>query len=478
MQRIVFTHTGPNPKQRLFLTSQARYTCYGGARGGGKTWAVIAKAVLLCLNPDYAGIRVLILRRKLIHLEETLAAPISRLVPRELGSYNAEKNTFFFKNGSTIRFGHLHGRRDLEDYQGREYDVVFIDEATQFTEAEFRTLGACVRGVNAFPKRVYLTCNPGGIGHRWVRRLFLKREFLPDENPDDYLFVPATVFDNRPLLDASPDYLRMLNLLPESLRRAHRDGDWDALSGQFFSEFDPALHTAKPFPVPPGWTRYRALDYGLDMLACLWIAVDYEGRAWVYREYQMGKDIPGGRGLLLSEAAEMIRSMTLPGEEILCTLAPPDLWSAQKDTGRSAAEVFAAHGVPLTRAVNARAQGWLMLKEYLRINPGGSPPLLIFNTCPQLIENLPQLQVSEKNPNDCDIEPHAITHICDALRYFAAQRILTPEPGQRAANAGQRVLGDGGGGFDIFYDGRRDRKGLHRDMKRAAGRLLLNNINT
>lgn len=447
-QNIVFTDTGPNPKQVQFLTAKNRYVCYGGARGGGKSWSVITKSTMLCLNEEYAGIKILIMRRRYTQLEEMMISPICKLIPEALGGYNGSLYTFFFYNGSTIKFGHLNNKRDIEDYQGKEYDVIFMDEATQFTEEEFRTLGVCIRGVNAFPKRFYLTCNPGGIGHQWVKRLFIKREFKKNENPEDYLFIPATVYDNEPLMKSSPDYINMLDNLPESIRKAHRDGDWDALSGQYFEEFRDGLHTVEPFAIPRDWVRYRAIDYGLDMFSCLWVAVDYDGRAYVYREYQMGKDIDGGSGLVVSEAASMMHKLTLPGEHIAFTIAPPDLWSTQKDTGRTMAEVFQACGVSLVKANNSRVQGWMMVKEYLKPDLAGKPMLQIMRCCPQLIENLPALQVSEKNPNDCDTEPHFITHNVDALRYFVQFRTLNSE-----REAVVEEYEDNGTAYDEFMTG-------------------------
>nr|WP_242942759.1 phage terminase large subunit [Papillibacter cinnamivorans] len=433
---IAFTSTGPNPKQERFLTATNKYVCYGGARGGGKTWSVIAKSTLLALN--YPGIKILIMRRKYTQLYEMLIQPMCRMIPDVVGEYTSSVYTFFFYNGSTIKFGHLNDKRALDDYQGKEYDIVFIDEATQFAEDEFRTLGACLRAVNDYPKRFYLTCNPGGIGHQWVKRLFIDRNFRRDkehpendENPDDYLFIPATVYDNKVMLEHSPDYVKQLNLLPEKIRKAHRDGDWNALGGQFFEEFDPKVHVVDSFPIPAGWGRYRVIDYGLDMLAVLWVAVDYKGRSYVYREYQMGKDLEGGRGLTVSEAADAIKEHTLQSENIPYTIAPPDVWSTQKDTGKIMADVFFENGVPLVRANNSRVQGWMMLKEALSPSSvDGIPMLQIMSNCPQLIENLPMLQTSEKNPNDCDTEPHNITHICDALRYYVQSRTMKPEEAQ------------------------------------------------
>ena len=157
-----------------------------------------------------------------------------------------------------------------------------MDEATQFTEPEFRLLGGCLRGVNNIPKKFRLTMNPGGVGHRWVKRLFIDRQFKTDcanpeenENPDDYEFIQALVTDNTALMKSNggKQYLAMLSSLPENIRNAHRYGDWDALGGNYFPEFQTATHVCEPFVIPPSWARYRAFDYGLDALAVLWLSV-------------------------------------------------------------------------------------------------------------------------------------------------------------------------------------------------------------
>lgn len=417
----------PNEKQEKFLSSTARYTAYGGARGGGKSWAVRVKAVAGGLY--YSGIKILILRRTYPELESTIIQPLIELLNTatvdgkpagdKIYTYNSTLKILFFSNGSTIKFGHLQSANAITEYQGQEYNWIFMDEATHFTEWEFRTIAGTMRSVNKIPKRMYLTCNPGGVGHLWVKRLFVSKEFMIEkgENPKDYLFIPATVEDNKILMEHSPDYIQMLDLLPDDLRAAHRYGDWDAMAGQFFAEFKRETHVIKPFLVPQEWIRYRAIDYGLDMFACLWIAVDFDGRAWVYREVQQS-------GLIVSDAAALMRSLTLPDERIAYTIAPPDLWSTQKDTGRTMAEVFTANGVGLVRANNSRVQGWLTLKEYLKPGRDKRPNLLVSEDCDCIIRNLPALQHSDKNPSDCATEPHDITHICDALRYFVQFRTL------------------------------------------------------
>lgn len=406
-----------NPKQQEFCRARTRYVAYGGARGGGKTHVARIKAAGGALyNP---GIKILIVRREYPELEQNIILPMRAMIPQEIATYNGTMRMMFFANGSTIKFGHYGPNDDLE-YQGQEYDWIFMEEATQFTESQFRTLGACLRGATKIQRRMYLTCNPGGIGHIWVKRLFVDREYNDGENPDDYTFIRATVDDNPQLLAASPEYKQMLDLLPEDIRRAHRYGDWDALAGTFFPEFQNDTHVIDPFyRVPDEWKKYRAFDYGLDMFACIWVAVDYEGRCYVYREVQQ-------KGLIVSEAAKLAIDLTPPHEHIEFTIAPPDMWNRQKDSGKSMAEIFAQNGVGIIKASNNRVQGWMAEKEMLKPlkDENDRPGLLVTKECKGLIRNIKLIQHDEKNPSDCATQPHEITHINDALRYFCITRTL------------------------------------------------------
>lgn len=401
----------PFDRQKEFLRAKARFVAYGGSRGGGKSFAVRLKAALLALN--HGGIRILIMRRSYPELYEN-HIKLMRQMLDGVASYRDTDKSLTFPNSSLIKFGYCDCDSDAVRYQGQEYDVIFIDEATHFTFYQFNCLRAAVRGANRHPKRMYLTCNPGGIGHAWVKRLFIDRDFTPDENPDDYVFIRATVYDNKPLLEHDRAYLETLRALPEDMRRAWLEGDWDLEAGQFFSEFRRSIHVVEPFPIPPEWRIVRAFDYGLDMLACIWAAIDTSGKVYVIRElYEPG--------LIVSEAAKRIREATR--ENIRETLAPPDLWNRQKDSGRSMAELFEEAGIKLRRADANRVQGWMQVKEYLAIFPardGGEPDsrLKIFSNCKNLIRTLPALMHDPSDPCDVSGEPHELTHLPDALRYL------------------------------------------------------------
>ena len=403
-----------NEKQKLFFKSKKRFIAYGGARGGGKSWSVDRKAILLALR--YAGIKMLLLRRTYKDLERNHARELSSIL-QGFVTYNKQDKLFLFPNGSLLELGYCASESDVLQYQGQEYDIIFIDEATQFTEYQFQTLTACLRGANDFPKRIYITCNPGGVGHEWVKRLFVSKRYKETENPDDYDFIPATVFDNKVLLEKDKGYVDMLNNLSDGLRQAWRDGNWDMLAGQYFSMFDRSVHVIEPFPIPAHWQRYRAIDYGLDCLACVWVAIDELGNYYVYREYAESDKI-------ISEGAGEVTNLS-EGENIQYTVAPSDLWSRSQESAKSKADIFRENGLTLIKGNNNREAGWLALAELLKpikTDEGTESRLKIFNTCVNLIEYIPALQRDNKKPTDCMTEPHEITHLPDALRYFCLQR--------------------------------------------------------
>lgn len=400
----------PQPKQREFMLAATKYVAFGGARGGGKSWSVREKAKRLALK--WAGIKILIIRKTYTDLRDNHILPLKADLPDSLAPYKETDKSFCFRNGSRIKCSYFASDSDALQYQGQEYDVIFLEEATQFTEMVFNVLKACLRGANDFPKRMYLTCNPDGVGFLWVKRLFVSREYLEGENPDEYLFIQSLVDDNEILMRKNPDYVKQLDSLPEGMRERWRYGSWDVAEGQYFSEFRRDIHVCEPFPLQREWRRYIAIDYGLDMLAAYWIAVDNGANCYVYKEY-CSPDLP------ISVAARAILDNTEPGENIYAVLAPPDLWNRSQETGKSKALLFYEAGLELTKSNNDREAGWLAIKELLKQDAEGNSRLHIFKNCPKLIKNLPELLRDPRRPTDTMNEPHEITHSPDALRYFA-----------------------------------------------------------
>ena len=402
----------PTERQKQFFASRARFTAYGGARGGGKSWALRRKLVAMCLR--YAGLSCLLVRRTLPELKSNHVMPFLR----EYGvllSYSDSEKAILFPNGSRIALGYCAKDSDAQRYQGQEYDVIAIDEATQLSEFRFSIFKACLRGSNDFPRRMYLTCNPGGVGHAWVKRLFIDRDFREGEHPEDYCFIPAKVYDNPILTAADPEYLRSLESLPPRLKDAWLYGRWDVFEGQFFPEFDHALHVIHPSLIPKDLTRFIALDYGFDRLAALLVGIDRVGNVWVIREHCES-------GLTLSEAAE--RATALIGrEKAEYAVCSPDLWNRRQDSGLSGFEIMQrASGMPPMRpADDRRIPGWRVLREYLS-SDNKHPFIKISSECKELIECLPALLCDSQRNEDASNTPHKITHAPEALRYAVMSR--------------------------------------------------------
>ena len=424
----------PNEKQKLFLSAKVKHVGYGGARGGGKSWAVRTKAKLLALR--YPGIKQLIVRRT---YKELTGNHINILRTETLGiaKYNSTDKVLKFANGSTIEFMYCARNSDLDALQGQEYDVIYLDEATQLSEYQMKAITACCRGVNDFPKRIYYTCNPGGQGHAYVKRIFIDKRYLASENPGDYEFIQALVDDNTALMEAQPDYVAQLDALPEKLREAWRFGRWDVFEGQVFAEFvdDPEhyrdrvqTHVIEPFKIPDSWKIYRGFDWGYAKpFSVGWYAVDHDNVMYRFREmYGCTGEADRGVEWTVQRVANEIRRIEetdaqLKGRQIT-GIADPAIW--QEDGGESIAETMQWQRVYFHKADHKRLPGKMQCHYRLAFNDEGIPRFYVFNTCKHFIRTIPALIYSETDVEDVDTKME--DHIYDEWRYVCMARPLAP----------------------------------------------------
>lgn len=425
----------PNEKQKLALQDTHRHVGYGGARGGGKSWMVRTKAVLL--TGRWAGIKILIMRQTYPELEQNHIRQLRKLLPRSIATYNKTEKRFTFRNGSTIDFQYCKNDGDLDRMQGSEYDVIFIDEATNFSEYQLKAIAACCRGVNNFPKRIYYTCNPGGQGHGYIKRIFIDRKYNTGENPDDYSFTQALVQDNVALMELDPDYIKNLEALPPKLKKAWLEGAWDVFEGQFFEEFvdDPEhyedrqwTHVIEPFDIPAGWKIYRSYDFGYSKpFSCAWWAVDYEGVLYRILEFYGCTGMPNeGVKWSPSKQFEEIKKVEqqhpyLKGKTIR-GVADPAIWA--KDTGESVADVAAKHGIFFDKGDNQRIAGWMQMHYRFAFDENGYPMMYIFNNCKAFIRTIPLLLYDDTHVEDLDTDGE--DHVADEARYMCMSRPIKP----------------------------------------------------
>lgn len=372
------------PKQRLLYQTveNTPITFYGGAKGGGKSKGLQLLMLLRRLqHPNSTGA---IFRKTYPELEANHIRPLFQSFPQLREYYQESKKLLTLPNGSELQFCHCKNEADIALYQGREFHDLAIDEAGQWTEATFRTLLGSNRSSKADIKpRCILTGNPGGIGHGWLKRIFIEKRFNERERPDDYAFIQALVDDNSALMDNDPDYVRRLESEPnEALRKAYRFGDWNIFAGQFFQEISKEIHFIEPFEIPKHWNRFGAYDYGFNHPAAFgWFANDEDGNTYLYRELVQSQVRVDLFARLLNEHEDTSRLYPI--------VAGHDCWT-QKSVLRddalppTIAEQFQTHAIYLKKAVIDRVQGAAQLRDYLawQKRPGNKPRFYIFNTCP------------------------------------------------------------------------------------------------
>jgi phage terminase large subunit len=281
------------------------------------------------------------------------------------------------------------------------------------------------------------------------------------------LYIPASVYDNKALMERDPKYIQRLEAMSDETQKEQLlHGNWNIAAGAFFSEFTRRDHVREPFDFMnhKGVKLYRSIDYGLDMLACLWYAelppssVNPHGKVFIYREL-CEKD------LTISEAARKIREATPPGENIICTYAPADVMNNRdRVSGRNQGDIFAQNGLSLVKSNNDRKAGWIAVKELFKIRDGGEPILEIFSNCTNIIKHLPMLEHDDKCYGDVRKEPHIITHAPDSLRYYAIQW-HTDHPIKEIENGEKRVEYPP----DMLVDYRRSNPAGRAEIERMMG---------
>lgn len=389
------------PKQKVFLQTveDVPVTFYGGAKGGGKSKGV--RDIMLLRRFKYPKTHGGLFRRTYKELEGNHIRPIFKEYPILKDYWNESKKILTLPNGSTLEFCHCENEKDVELYQGREFEDLAIEEAGQWTEQMFRTLyGSNRSSTPGFKPRTLLTGNPGGIGHAWLKRIFIEKRLNSRERPEDYAFVQALVTDNQALIENDPAYIHKLDTEPnEALRKAYRYGDWDIFAGQYFSEIRREIHFIQSFPIPHHWTRFGAYDFGFTHPAAFgWFAVDEDGNVYLYRELVKS-------GLRIDQFAAELNKYE-DTKLLNPIVAGWDCWAHKQVISEkmapTIAEEFSNHGIDLTKATIDRLQGATNLRNYLAWNdkPNKKPKLFIMDACPIAFDCLTRMQVDMDRPED------------------------------------------------------------------------------
>ena len=298
-----------------------------------------------------------------------------------------------------------------------------MDELTKNKRETFDQLRSIVRWPGIGHNPIMGGTNPGGIGHDWVKKLWITREFGEgDPDPKQVFFLRVLPTDN-PYNTA--EYIDELKHLPENLRQAYLEGSWDSFLGQYFTEWRNDKHVVEAFTIPEGWRRFRAYDHGRENPACcLWGALDYDGRVHIYRElYVRHKNVD-------EIAAEIVR---LSGnEQYDFSVADPSIFAklgfVDRTGGQTIAETFGRHGVGFAPASNRRVDGLALMHQYLKWDENTPPKLVFFKNCDNSIRTIPSLVHDEIRVEDVDTDSE--DHAGDAARYMlkALHERRTPPP--------------------------------------------------
>ena len=420
-----------------FLAAPEKEVLYGGAAGGGKSFAMLVDLLRYASNGNH---RALLLRRTLAELTE-LVDQSRKLYPKAFPGaiFRESKNTWSFPSGATALFSYVDKDNDVTRYQGQSFTWIGVDELGQYpTPYVWTYLRSRLRTTDPeIQTYMRASANPGGVGGWWLKKMFVDPT-IPNEpfwatdidsgkvlrygpnhpeHPDEPLyqrrFIPARLTDN-PFLMESGEYEAMLLSLPEVERRRLLEGDWDVADGAAFSEFARTVHVVEPFEVPYNWPRLRAADYGYSSPSCvLWGAVDWDGNIFIYRELY-------DKGYTGETLARIINALEENDPLMQISVLDGACWS-KHGTGPSIAESMIRNGVRWIPADKNRIPGKIELHRRLAIDERtDEPKLKIFSTCTNLIRTLPTIPLSKTNSEDVDTKSD--DHAYDALRYMCMTR--------------------------------------------------------
>jgi hypothetical protein len=474
----------PNKKQAQFHMSSATEAVYGGAKGGGKSCALIMEAMTYAL--EHPGAVLYLFRETYPDLEDTLIPEWESKVPRDLFKWNGKSVEARMINGSIVKFRYVRNWDDANKYQGRSMDFIGVDELTKHEERTVQELMSCLRSPKGYPVRFRGTCNPGGIGHHWVKKKYVTGTKYGEYSYEDTAtgnkveFIPATVYDNDILMKNDPQYVKRLENLPYEQKRAFLYGDWDVFEGMALDNWNESLVVVEDFEIPNHWRRWIAVDNGYtDPFAWYWLAVDEEGTVYFYREYT--RDYEDEKVIYRKQAEKVVELSryedpdkyreliennimyedadfdTVEYENIDFIVVGHDAWQHHPSTrnidtpqGKSILDYYEEGGLmklggvvkPLTDR-KLRKATWIEYLEPFEDQEGNmTTKVKIFRSCKKLIETLPLL-VNDKNDPE-KVQDGEIDHWYDAsgyglIAYHTSKSAPAKKPRNRIEEHKQRL---------------------------------------
>lgn len=401
------------PKQLLALkaANEHRYTLFGGAAGPGKSywlrWFCVYRLIKWFIQTGQTGIRVGLFSEDYPTLKDRQVSKMQVEFPEWLGKLkDSSMDGLSFVLNKDFGGGII-ALRNLDDpskYLSSEFALIAVEELTMNEKDVFDKLRSRLRWTGIEDTKFIAATNPGQIGHAWVKKLWIDRDFDENEQEaDQFVYIKALPSDNDSL---AKSYLLTLESLPERLKQAYLNGNWDVFDGQYFSEWDRSVHVVEPFEIPASWRRIRGIDHGrAKPTACTWGAVDHDGNIYWYREYYQAGVDADVNAKNIAELSE--------GETYSFTILDAACYS-KTGTGETVAEIYENNGVSCEPSPKNRMAGWALFHEYLRKGED-HPRMFFFSTCYNAIRTIPTLVHDKHRPEDLDSSGD--DHIADEISY-------------------------------------------------------------
>ncbi len=499
----------PTAKQKLLISITgdiANTIVYGGARGGGKTFGVSGmKSVLevvekyteyeirkdridvtgfrdavdsitgiktyfkYCLDyPDYI---ICIVRKTESQLLSNTKVETDRTYPHFGGKWHSNISGmkcagYVFPSGAKVLFRPVNKKEHLEFFRGPSFAKLIIEELTQFDEDWVDEMETSVRGNFAngkiIPQKIYTT-NPGGRGHSWVRRKFIKTcPPVTDGDPiyypeydltyqpttagkvyvtkakNRYMFLPSLVFDNPYLSEFDKDYVRNLIDKPDHIKRMYLFGDWDVFVGQFFDMWDEKIHVGNQMKFfgainnsdlekkmrEFNWSDYRLYlsnDYGYSKTSA-WACGAYAEHRYTGNIVKFDEIVENN--MTINEQASytvdyFMKTYNISPNDWELVIGDPNSYFKRHDKGMNFytfADVYQEHGLYMDKGINDREAGAMCVADSLKPDKNGNVRLTFLDNCVQNIESFPNLPCDDKDPNK--VSKNVFDHPYDETRYL------------------------------------------------------------
>lgn len=421
--------------------------CLDGPAGTGKTYAALYKVHLLLLQ--HPGAKALVARKTntalagsaLVTYREHILDPAEGVT--YFGGNKVKPAAFEYPNGSVMVVQGLDKREKIRSW---EFDVAYINEATECDEEDIEFVRMRLRNGKTGYHQLLMDCNPDAPEH-WLnlRMESGKTTRLISRHQDNPRYFDVKTGD---WTEAGREYIfTTLAGLTGILRDRYFAGIWAAAIGAIYKDcFDRQRNVVKPFPIPREWPRYLSIDFGYSHpFVCHWYALDPDGRAYCYREIYKTQALVedlAKQALIVSGWFHLLPANHPQHKDRPADWADPLPREVIADWDAEDRATFERHSrLTVTRATKTVHDGIQAMAARLRPAGDGKPRLMYFEN--MLVERDEQLAHSKKPVSAIGEFPLYIwrksadgsqqeepvkenDHGMDTSRYFVAHLDLQP----------------------------------------------------